>query len=98
MCDHRKNITVREDHILPAAQQAALRKQLEQLGRAQTNLVKQPEDYEPTGDDDIDTEWRAALQRRFAQIATERRSIRFSRRCGSGTMRWHAATPPAFPR
>jgi hypothetical protein len=37
--------------------------------------MKQLEAYEPTGDDDIDTEWRAALQRRFAQIATERRAV-----------------------
>jgi hypothetical protein len=105
---HAKNITVREDHLLPvvgkffgerilgpqrglylehreprsdhddgdvAAQRAALRKQLDQLGRGQINLMKQLEAYEPTGDDDIDTEWRAALQRRFAQIATERRSL-----------------------
>ncbi len=36
--------------------------------------MRQLEGYEPTGDDDIDTEWRTALQRRFAQIAAERRS------------------------
>ena len=104
---HAKNITVREDHLLPvvttffgerilgpqralylnhrqppsvddggvAAQRAALRKQLDQLGRAQINLMKQLEAYEPIGDDDIDTEWRAALQRRFAQIAAERRAV-----------------------
>jgi site-specific DNA recombinase len=103
---HAKNITVRQDHLLPVvgkffgerilgpqrglylehreprsdhddgevAQRAALRKQLDQLGRAQINLMKQLEVYEPSGDD-IDTEWRAALQRRFAQIATERRSL-----------------------
>jgi hypothetical protein len=58
-----------------AAQRAALGKQLDQLGRAQINLMKQLQAYEPTGDDDIDTEWRAALQRRFAQTATERRSL-----------------------
>jgi site-specific DNA recombinase len=105
---HAKNITVREDHLLPvvstffgerilgphralylnhrqppsddddggvAARRAALRKQLDQLGRAQINLMKQLEAYEPIGDDDIDTEWRAALQRRFAQIAAERRAV-----------------------
>jgi hypothetical protein len=37
--------------------------------------MKQLDAYEPIGDDDIDTEWRTALQRRFAQIATERRSL-----------------------
>lgn len=58
-----------------AAQRAALRKQLDQLGRAQTNLVKQLEAYEPAGDDDLDTEWTAALQRRFAEIAAQRRSL-----------------------
>jgi hypothetical protein len=103
---HPKNITVRQDHLLPAvgrffgerilgsqravylnhrqpqsdddgaaAQRAALRKQLDQLGRAQTNLIKQLEAYEPTGDDDLDTEWTAALQRRFAQITAQRRSV-----------------------
>jgi hypothetical protein len=56
------------------AQRATLRKQLDQLGRAQTNLMKQLEHYEPTGDDDIDTQWRASLQRRFAEIAAERRA------------------------
>jgi hypothetical protein len=106
--EHAKNITVREDHLLPvvstffgerilgpqralylndrqppsdyddggvAARRAALRKQLDQLGRAQINLMKQLEAYEPIGDDDIDTEWRAALQGRFAQIAAERRLV-----------------------
>jgi uncharacterized protein YhaN len=58
-----------------AAKRAALRKQLDQLGRAQTNLIKQLEAYEPTGDDDLDTEWTAALQRRFAQITAQRRSV-----------------------
>jgi hypothetical protein len=58
-----------------SAQRAALRKQLDQLGRAQTNLIKQLEAYEPTGDDDLDTEWTAALQRRFAQITAQRRSV-----------------------
>ena len=37
--------------------------------------MKQLEAYEPIGDDDIDSEWRAALQRRFAQIAAERRAV-----------------------
>jgi Recombinase/Recombinase zinc beta ribbon domain len=58
-----------------AVQRAVLRKQLDQLGRAQVNLMRQLEDYEPTGDDDIDSEWRTALQRRFAQIADERRTV-----------------------
>jgi len=56
------------------ARRAALRKQLDQLGRTQTNLMAQLKQYEPTGDDDIDTQWRISLQRRFAEIATERRS------------------------
>jgi site-specific DNA recombinase len=57
-----------------AGQQATLRKQLDQLARAQVNLMRQLEEYEPTGDDDIDNEWRTTLQRRFSKIATDRRS------------------------
>src|SRR5439155_19163965 len=38
-------------------------------------LINQLEAYQPTGDEDIDTEWRTALQRRFAQIAAQRRAI-----------------------
>jgi hypothetical protein len=56
------------------SQQATLRKQLDQLARAQVNLMRQLEEFEPTGDDDIDTEWRTPLQRRFAKISTDRRS------------------------
>lgn len=63
------------------AQRATLRKQLDQLGRAQTNLMTQLEQYEPTGDDDIDSQWRTSLQRRFAEIATERRTA--SQRLGA---------------
>jgi hypothetical protein len=37
--------------------------------------MHQLEAYQPTGDDDIDTQWRTALQRRFAQIAAERRTV-----------------------
>jgi site-specific DNA recombinase len=36
--------------------------------------MKQLEEYQPIGDEDIDTEWRTTLQRRFAQIAAERRA------------------------
>jgi len=57
-----------------ASQRASLRKQLDQLSRAQKNLMDQLEGYEPTGDAAIDTEWRTSLQRRFAEIAAERRS------------------------
>jgi hypothetical protein len=38
-------------------------------------LFAQLESFQPTGDADIDTEWRAALQRRFATLATDRRAL-----------------------
>jgi hypothetical protein len=53
-----------------------IRARLEQLARAQTNLFTQLESYQPTGDDDIDTEWRSTLQRRFAMVTAERNTLR----------------------
>jgi site-specific DNA recombinase len=64
---------VDEDHGV-GTRQATLRVRLNQLTRAQSNLIKQLESYEPTGDEAIDTEWRSALQRRFVQITTEHRA------------------------
>lgn len=57
-----------DDHEL-----RALRVQLAKLDRAQQNLIAQLESYEPTGDDEIDTDWRTNLQKRFATISAERR-------------------------
>lgn len=50
-----------------------MRTHLTKLDRAQQNLIVQLEVYQPTGDDEIDTDWRTSLQRRFAVISTERR-------------------------
>jgi hypothetical protein len=50
-----------------------LRAQLTKLDRAQHNLIAQLEAYQPTGDDDLDTDWRTNLQKRFATISTQRR-------------------------
>jgi hypothetical protein len=57
-------------------EEGQLRTRLEQLARAQTNLFAQLEAYQPTGDDDVDIEWRTGLQRRFATITTERNTLR----------------------
>jgi site-specific DNA recombinase len=59
-----------------AAQRTALTARLDQLTRAQANLMAQLEAYTPTGDDEIDTEWRTALQTRFTTIAAERKTAR----------------------
>ena len=55
-------------------ERGTLRARLEQLSRAQTNLLAQLEAFQPTGDPGIDAQWRTQLQRRFATIATERRT------------------------
>jgi site-specific DNA recombinase len=70
-----------DDHVPPPpakddAQRTALAARVEQLTRAQTNLMAQLEDYAPTGDDEIDGEWRAMLQRRFAAVTAERNAAR----------------------
>jgi site-specific DNA recombinase len=57
------------------AEAAALRTRLDQLRRAQDNLFTQLETFQPTGDPDIDDEWRQSLQRRFAALANERRTL-----------------------
>ncbi len=51
-----------------------LRRRLDQLTQAQLNLITQLEHHRPTGDDDVDNQWRAALQHRFAQLAADRRA------------------------
>jgi hypothetical protein len=51
----------------------AVQAQITALDRARTNLLAQLEAFEPTGDDDTDTEWRASLQQRFAAIIALRR-------------------------
>lgn len=43
------------------------------LQRRQDNLLMQLEEYEPTGETDIDREYRAGIQRRFAELVTKRR-------------------------
>lgn len=51
-----------------------LRAEIADLARAQDNLLTQLERYQPTGDPDIDDEWRMSLQRRFAAVVAERRA------------------------
>lgn len=57
-----------------ASKRAALRKQIAALHQAQKNLMKELSGYQPIGDEEIDAEWRKALQQQFAQVATERRA------------------------
>jgi hypothetical protein len=51
-----------------------LRKELRDLGRRQDNVLTQIEEYEPTGDDEIDRDFRERLQRRFADLARTRKA------------------------
>jgi hypothetical protein len=51
----------------------ALRTQLASLERARQNLLAQLEAFEPTGDDEADTEWRTSLQKRITTITAEHR-------------------------
>jgi hypothetical protein len=52
----------------------ALRKEINGLQLAETNLMAQLEAFTPTGDAEVDKEWRGRLQQRFAQIAKQRRA------------------------
>ena len=52
----------------------ALHKQIDDLKRAAVNIMAQLEAFTPTGDAEIDSQWRGQLQRRFADVANETRT------------------------
>lgn len=55
------------------ARKAKLASTVADLQRRQDNLMSQLEVQEPTGDPQIDREYRASIQRRFAELAGQRR-------------------------
>ena len=58
----------------PDARAVALRKQIDDLQRAAANIMAQLEAFTPTGDAEIDSQWRGRLQQRFAEVANETRA------------------------
>ncbi|WP_433466994.1 recombinase family protein [Spirillospora sp. CA-128828] len=58
---------------LADAHKTKLAAEITDLQRRQDNLLVQLEEYEPTGETDIDREYRAGIQRRFAELVTRRR-------------------------
>jgi len=58
-----------------AARAAALRAKIRDLERQQANVVKELREYQPTGDEDIDQQWRGQLREGFAEIAAQRKDL-----------------------
>jgi site-specific DNA recombinase len=58
---------------LADARQAKLRSTLAELKRRQDNLMQQLEEHRPTGDADIDREYRGSIQDRIAELIKQRR-------------------------
>ncbi len=58
-----------------AARATALRSKIRDLERQQANVVKELREYRPTGDEDIDQQWRGQLRDSFAEIAAQRKSL-----------------------
>jgi site-specific DNA recombinase len=54
---------------------AALKAQLTELQRRQDNLVRELEAFSPSGDAELDTNWRTTLQKRFVANAAEQRTL-----------------------
>jgi site-specific DNA recombinase len=57
------------------ARAAALRAKIRDLERQQANVVKELREYQPTGDEDIDQQWRGQLRESFAEIAARRKDL-----------------------
>jgi hypothetical protein len=58
----------------PDARAVALRQQIDDLQRAAANIMSQLEAFTPTGDAEIDGQWRGRLQQRFADVANQTRT------------------------
>jgi site-specific DNA recombinase len=58
-----------------AARVTALRAKIRDFERQQANVVKELREYQPTGDEDIDQQWRGQLRDSFAEIATQRKDL-----------------------
>ena len=64
--------TTHTDPLLQTRHTAA-QTEIADLQRRQQNLMRELENYEPTGDTDLDTAWRSGIQTRFASNATQLR-------------------------
>jgi hypothetical protein len=62
-----------EDATLARA--TAIRSKIRELERQQANVVKELREYQSTGDEDIDQEWRGQLRESFAEIAAKRKDL-----------------------
>jgi site-specific DNA recombinase len=71
---------------------AALHAQLAELQRRQSNLMRELSGYQPTGDADLDTAWRNAIQAQFAANLAEQRAK--TRQLADLTQRHDEQAPP----
>jgi site-specific DNA recombinase len=58
-----------------AARAAAVRAKIKDLERQQANVVKELREYQSTGDEEIDQQWRGQLRESFAEIANQRKDL-----------------------
>jgi site-specific DNA recombinase len=58
-----------------AARAAAVRAKIKDLERQQANVVKELREYQSTGDEEIDQQWRGQLRESFAEIASQRKDL-----------------------
>jgi site-specific DNA recombinase len=75
-----------------ASRKAALTSELAEVQRRQTNLIKELEQLDPSGDPDVDQAWRSNIQTRFAATVTEQRSKK--QLLAELTRQEEAAAPP----
>jgi site-specific DNA recombinase len=54
---------------------AALRNKIKDLKHQQANLVKELREYQSTGDEDVDQQWRGQLRQSFAEVASQRKQL-----------------------
>jgi site-specific DNA recombinase len=59
----------------PAARPAALRGKIKELERQQANVVRELREYQTTGHEDLDQEWRRQLRDSFAEITNQRKAL-----------------------
>ncbi len=57
------------------ARRAALKTKIREIERQQTNVVTELQTYHPTGDDDLDQQWRTQLRASFAELGNQRKTL-----------------------
>src|SRR5690606_30729253 len=58
-----------------AARAAAVRAKIKDLERQQANVVKELREYQSSGDEEMDQQWRGQLRESFAEIANQRKDL-----------------------